>query len=440
MAGEPHAILKPDFPDRPDAVEMPAPTIAPLTLSLGLALVAMGLITSVAFLVVGVVVLLVAISLWIVQIMSGRGHVHETLVEPARRPSPVAGVHGNVEQLITGMPGYRMRLPERVHPISAGVKGGAIGGLVMPLPALLYGVLSGHGIWYPINLLAGMVLPYVGEMTVSQLERFNPSLLLLAVFIHVVLSVVVGLLYGVVLPTLPPIPTALSWGGLLMPILWTAVTFSSMRVVNPILQHGVDWPWFIVCQFLFGVVAAVVVNQNRGSGPIVAGLLGGTIAGLLMPVPAVLWGWLTGRGIWYPVNLLAGMVLPGMVVLDVNELQQFHATWLIVGVTIHALMSIGFGLLYGVILPRLRPIPAALAWGGLVTPLLWTSLSYGLMGVVNPALQERVHWPWFVVSQFVFGVIVAVVVVRSEMVAIAPAGRGPDRAVDFLAGQGEARS
>ncbi len=64
-----------------------------------------------------------------------------------------------------GIPGYRVRLPEVVHPISAGVKGGIIGGLVMPLRAFLYGLSTGHGIWYPVNLLAGMVLPVVATMT-----------------------------------------------------------------------------------------------------------------------------------------------------------------------------------------------------------------------------------------------------------------------------------
>jgi hypothetical protein len=77
------------------------------------------------------------------------------------------------------------------------------------------------------------------------------------------------------------------------------------------------------------------------------------------------------------------------------------------------------------------------AWGGLVLPLLWTGTSYGLMGVANPVLQERVSWAWFVVSQFVFGLVAAVVVHRSEMVHITPAGRGPDRLSEFAAGEGE---
>ena len=79
------------------------------------------------------------------------------------------------------MPGYRLRLPEKVHPISAGIKGGLVGGLVMPLPAMLYGILSGHGIWLPLNLLAGMVLPGVGAMSVDELEQFHPTLFVVGV-------------------------------------------------------------------------------------------------------------------------------------------------------------------------------------------------------------------------------------------------------------------
>jgi len=95
---------------------------------------------------------------------------------------------------------------------------------------------------------------------------------------------------------------------------------------------------------------------------------------------------------------------------------------------------------YGLLLPRLRPIPGPMAWGGLVMPLLWTGISYGLMGVVNPVLQQRVDWPWFIASQFVFGVAAAIVVVRSETVHIPPAGRGPDRVSDFVTGEEGGRS
>jgi hypothetical protein len=67
-----------------------------------------------------------------------------------------------------------------------------------------------------------------------------------------------------------------------------------------------------------------------------------------------------------------------------------------------------------------------MVWGGLIMPLLWTASSYALMGVVNPALQTYIEWPWFIASQFVFGVVASMVVVRSEMVYTEPAGAGPE--------------
>ena len=190
----------------------------------------------------------------------------------------------------------------------------------MPLPALLYGWLSGHGIWYPVNLLAGMVLPGIGSMTEAQLEQFSMPLLLTGLVIHALMAVVIGLIYGVLLPTLPALPGAVAWGGLLMPVLWTGITWCLMGVVDPLLHQGVNWPWFIISQFIFGVVAAAVVTRAKNLRPIPAGFLGGAVGGLLMPLPALLWSVANGHGIWYPVNLLAGMVVPGMSNLSMAEL------------------------------------------------------------------------------------------------------------------------
>jgi hypothetical protein len=372
--------------------------------------------------------------------LPGRGHIHERLAEQAQRPKPVVAKPATVEQLQTGMPGYRMRLPSQVHPISAGIKGGIVGGVVMAVPALAYGLLSGRGLWYPVNLLAGMAIPGIGRMPLSELGQFHPMLLFVAVVVHAAMSLVLGTIYGVLLPTLPTIHKPLAWGGLLIPLLWTALSYSLMGVVNPALSKGVDWPWFIASQFVFGVVAAAVFFGAERLGPILAGLLGGIVGGLLMPIPAVLWSLLNGHGLWYPVNLLAGMVLRRVGDLPMGDLTRFHADLLAPAIVIHAVMSVGFGLAFGALVPRLHPIPAPLSWGGLLIPMIWTGVSYGLMGVVNPLLQQRVDWPWFIVSQFVFGVSAALVVVRSEKIHIPPAGRGPDRLAEFVAGESGARS
>src|SRR5262249_2003524 len=144
----------------------------------------------------------------------------------------------------------------------------------------------------------------------DKLGDLNFTLLVVGLCIHAIVSVVIGLLYGVLLPTLPFIPRPLAWGGLLMPLLWTAVTYPLMQSINPPLSPGVDWPSFIFAQFLFGVAAALVVMRMRSSPPLRSGLVGGVIGGLLMPLPAFVWGLLTHNGIWYPVNLLAALVLP----------------------------------------------------------------------------------------------------------------------------------
>jgi hypothetical protein len=272
-------------------------------------------------------------------------------------------------------------------------------------------------------------------MTVAELEQFQPSLLLVALVIHVAMSAVIGLIYGVLLPTLPEVPRPIAWGGLLMPILWTGVSYVALAVANPALPGRVSWPWFILSQFVFGITMPAVVLGAKRLPAVLGGVVGGLVGGAAMAVPAVLWAVASRHGFWYPINLVAGIVLPGPGNVDVADLGSFHPEWFAAAAAIHAVLSMGFGVLFALVSPRLPPIPGPVAWGGLVLPLIWTAVSYGLMGVVNPVLQERVDWPWFVVSQFVFGVTAAVVVLRSGTIHIPPAGRGPDRVADFVAGQ-----
>jgi hypothetical protein len=208
-----------------------------------------------------------------------------------------------------------------------------------------------------------------------------------------------------------------------------------MHIVNPVLLGKVSWPWFILSQFVFGITMPAVVLGLKRLHPVLAGVLGGLVGGAAMALPAVLWAAASGHGFWYPVNVLAGMVLS---IPEQSELGSFHADWFFAASAVHAVLSICFGVLFALVTRRgLPPIPAPIAWGGLVLPMVWTGITYGLMGVVNAVLQERVDWPWFIVSQFVFGVVAAVVVLRSEMIHIPPAGRGPDRVADLVAGHEE---
>lgn len=429
MASESPELPQTESP--PATVKLPRPTVAPLVLALGMTLLAAGAALGVAFLVVGALLMIGGLSTWIAQLLPGRGHVDEPLAELSQRPQPIIGTPGGVAPFVPGAPGYRLRLPEAVHPISAGLWGGLAGGAVMPIPALLWGLISGHGIWYPINLLASMVLPLPGNLNVEQVEdflgSFHAAYLVAAIVIHVMMSAVIGLIYGVLLPTLPEVPRPIAWGGLLMPIVWTGASYVAMQVVNPALTDQVRWSWFLVSQLVYGIVMPAVVLGAKRLNPVLAGVAGGLIGGAVMAVPAVLWAAASGHGFWYPINVLAGMVEPGPGNLDAAELGSFHMNWFLVASAVHAVLSCAFGILFALVSSRLPPMPGPVAWGGLILPLLWTGITYGLMGVVNAVLQQRVDWPWFIASQFVFGVVAAVVVLRSEVVHIPPAGRGVDK-------------
>ena len=133
--------------------------------------------------------------------------------------------------------------------------------MAMAVIALLYGLISGHGIWYPINLLGGMLLPGAQTATVEQLEKFSLVGLVLGIPIHGIMSVGVGLLYGLLLPTLPKNPVVL--GGLVMPLLWTGGIYGFMDVLNPPMRHYVDWWWFILSQVAYGLTVGYVVYRTE---------------------------------------------------------------------------------------------------------------------------------------------------------------------------------
>jgi hypothetical protein len=266
--------------ETPDAaplgnVEMPQATAWPVVLALGVTLLAAGLATSPVLSIVGALLSVFALGGWIGQLLPGQGHMHEALVEPALRARPASARPGTVGQLLPGMVGYRFQLPVKIHPISSGVKGGIVGGLVMPIPALAYGLLSHQSIWFPINLLAGMVVPGIGGATDAELEAFHLGALVLGFVIHAALSLTFGLLFGVVSPTLPPIPGGpVIAGGVLMPLLWSGLCYGFMGIVNPLLQEHVSWPWFLLSQVVYGLaMSMVVINtqkvsvQPAGHGP-----------------------------------------------------------------------------------------------------------------------------------------------------------------------------
>jgi hypothetical protein len=115
-----------------------------------------------------------------------------------------------------------------------------------------------HSLWYAINLLAAG--GFVGWTDASDafLSQFHAQGLLAALAIHVTISVLVGLLYGAMLPMFPRMPILTA--GVITPLVWTGLAYSVMNFVSPILSGRIDWWWFVPSQVAFGLVAGFVVN------------------------------------------------------------------------------------------------------------------------------------------------------------------------------------
>jgi hypothetical protein len=186
---------------------------------------------------------------------------HEELpIDPLRRPAPILVESRSVVRLRVGEARHRVRIPEEVHPYSAGIWGGLAGGAAMAILACLYGLIAQHSIWYPVNLLAGAVVPQVGVETVEQLRAFNGMAFLAALLGHITLSVLVGIIYAVILPMFPKY--APFWAGILMPLFWSALIAVALNLLNPALNGKINWPWFVVCQLAYGLVGGYVIARS----------------------------------------------------------------------------------------------------------------------------------------------------------------------------------
>jgi hypothetical protein len=101
--------------------------------------------------------------------------------------------------------------------------------------------------------------------------------------------------------------------------------------------------------------------------------------------------------------------------LSGEELRAFSLSALAIATLAHGVVSLLTGLLYAVLLPMMPR--RHMLWGGVVAPLLWTGLIWAVLGVVNPVLNARIDWPWFIASQIAFGLVAGLVISRAVPVA-----------------------
>jgi hypothetical protein len=240
-----------------ETIHLPAPTAWPLVLALGVTLAFAGLVTSPVISILGGVLTLFGAVGWFRQVLPHEVHEDVPVVVEA---ISIQTTRREVEKIVVPEDD-RAHLPVETYPIGAGIKGGLAGGVAMIPPALLYGLIAEHSIWYPINLLGGAGVANWRNPTTADIAAFHWEGLIVATVIHFITCVLVGLLYGAMLPMLPRRPVLL--GGVVAPVLWTGLLHSIMGVVNPVLDEHIAWGWFLISQVCFGVVAGLVVAREE---------------------------------------------------------------------------------------------------------------------------------------------------------------------------------
>jgi len=243
----------------PENIEMPAPTAWPLVLAFGFTLIAAGMVTAASVSILGAMLTITGAVGWCRQVLPVESH---ELIPVVEQEFAIQTSRESVERIPGVQEIPRAWLPLETYPISAGVKGGLAGAAAMAVLAALFGLLSGNGIWYPMNLLVAGLFPPAAADSATQMGTFNLQEFLVAIPLHLMISLLVGLLYGVMLPMAPRRPIVL--GGLVVPLLWSFLIHGSLGIINPVMNQRIDWLWFVLSQIGFGVAAGlVVVRQER---------------------------------------------------------------------------------------------------------------------------------------------------------------------------------
>ena len=149
--------------------------------------------------------------------------------------------------------------------------------------------------------------------------------------------------------------------------------------------------------------------------PYTSGIKGGIAGGIAMAFVACAYGAIAYGSVWYPINLLDAAVLPSMATADLPRLKAFDlpAVALAIPFTARSRYSSDCSSRCCCRCCRRAVTPSWEVYSRRCFGRRWSGATLGL---VNPALNARIDWVWFIASQVAFGLVAGYIVHHTETV------------------------
>ncbi len=164
------------------------------------------MVTNIAIGLLGLVLSIAGAIGWFRQLFPHEAH--ESVPHVAEEPYVATSTRTIMERPArhpaSGTP--RKILPIETFRITTGIRGGIAGGTAMVVPATLFSLIKYHSLWYSVNLLAAGGFQSWAGASDAFLSQFHLQGVLAGFLIQGFVSLLVGLLYGAMLPMFPRYP------------------------------------------------------------------------------------------------------------------------------------------------------------------------------------------------------------------------------------------
>ncbi len=141
----------------------------------------------------------------------------------------------------------------------AAAGGGIVGAIAMAMWAMMIALLSGMGIWTPVQLIAAT---WFGP---AAMMHATVGVIMVGLITHMMMGAVLGVIFVMVLGMLriSAGPARLAWGVLFGLIVWVVNQFVLLPIVDPMMaSHMAPWA-FAMGHAVFGLVLAAFVLRTR---------------------------------------------------------------------------------------------------------------------------------------------------------------------------------